>query len=513
MTDSRSPIFRMNDCSKTFSGITVVDGINLEIFPNEIIGIAGENGAGKSTTLKMLAGIHPPTSGSMELFGQPYRPMRYTHAVRSGISMVFQEQALIPNLKVYENVFLSLESNFTNRAGLVDHDAMAAFTERHLKELRLTHIDARRRTLEYLFHDRQMIEIAKAFALAEYFHVDHPIILLDEPTAAIGERESQALFESVRRFRDRASFVLITHRLAEYTALCDRIYVFKDGRNEGEFSGTDISEHNIHKTMVGRSRDDEYFKEKRQRDVSEEEVTVSVRNLSGDGIDDVSFDIRKGEILGMGGLVGCGKEDVARAIVGFEPFPPQGIVEIKGSALPAKRRGKAAISKGVGFIPKERKSEGIVPYMSVEANISLASLRGVSRIKGFISRRRERALARKHIEALRVRCSSPAQLCQYLSGGNQQKVVLAKWLARGVDVLVLDNPTRGVDVGAKEEIYGLMRDLTEKGVSIVLVSDDLLELIGLSNRIIVMRDGKVTFERPAPASDKPTEQELVQHMV
>lgn len=511
--DARIPIFRMRNGSKSFSGIKVVEGIDLDIFPNEIIGIAGENGAGKSTTLKMIAGIHPPTEGSMELFGKDFRPSRYTQAVQAGISMVFQEHALIPGLTVYENVFLSLETSFTNRWGLVDHDAMIAVTERHLEELGLSHIDPRRPTIDYPFHDRQMIEIAKAFALAEYFHVEHPIILLDEPTAAIGEREVQTLFESIRRFRQRASFLLITHRLNEYTALCDRIYVFKDGRNVQEFSKDEISEQALHKAMVGRIRDNEYFRENRQLDVEGSPVAISVKGVSGGNLEHVSFDVREGEILGIGGLVGCGKETVARTIVGFDPFPPGGMVELNGKALPLHGRGKAAIAEGVGFVPKERKTEGIVPYMSVQSNISLASLRSVSRLRGFISRPRERAQAERHIDALRIRCRSPAQLCQFLSGGNQQKVVLAKWLARGIRVLVLDNPTRGVDVGAKEEIYGLIRDLAERGVSIVLVSDDLLELIGLSNRILVMRDGKITFERPAPANDKPTEQELVQHMV
>ncbi|WIW50569.1 sugar ABC transporter ATP-binding protein (plasmid) [Bradyrhizobium sp. 62B] len=513
MKHARNPIFSMRQGSKRFNGISVIEGIDLDIFPSEIVGIAGENGAGKSTTLKIIAGIYPPSAGSMILAAQAYRPLSYTEAVEAGISMVFQEQALIPNLAVYENIFLSLEANFRNRLGIVDRKAMIAFSERHLKDLDLGYIDPRRRTGDHAFHDRQMIEIAKAFALAEYFHIDHPIILLDEPTAAIGEREVKILFESIRRFRHRASFVLVTHRLAEYVELCDRIYVFKDGRSVGEFSGEQISEQNLHKAMVGRIREDEYYMEKRQLGLLEAPVAVSAKGLSGQNIKHVSFDIRKGEILGIGGLVGCGKEAVARAVVGFDPFPSTGTIEVNGAVLPLRGRAKAAIEHGVGFVPKERKTEGIVPYMSVEANISLASLPLVSRPAGFISRAQERALAEQHINALRIRCHAPAQLCQFLSGGNQQKVVIAKWLARGVRVLVLDNPTRGVDVGAKQEIYALLRDLIEHGVSILLITDDLPELIGMSNRIFIMRDGQVQFECNAPADNKPTEQELVQHMV
>ncbi|MCP3476075.1 sugar ABC transporter ATP-binding protein [Bradyrhizobium sp. CCGUVB1N3] len=513
MREGRTPIFTMRNGSKRFHGISVIEGIDLDIFPNEIVGIAGENGAGKSTTLKMIAGIYPPSDGSMALSDKSYRPLNYTRAVEAGISMVFQEQALVPSLAVYENIFLSLEANFSNRLGIVDTKAMIAFSERHLKDLGLDYIDPRCRTGDYAFHHRQMIEIAKAFALAEYFHIDHPIILLDEPTAAIGEREVQVLFESILRFRHRASFVLITHRLAEYVELCDRIYVFKDGRNVGEFVGEEITEQSLHKAMVGRIREDEYYLEKRQLNVVEAPLAVSAKGLSGHNIKNVSFDARKGEILGVGGLVGCGKEAVARAIVGFDPFPSTGTIEVNGEVLPLRGRAKAAIMHGVGFVPKERKTEGIVPYMSVEANISLASLPLVSRPAGFISRSRERILAERYINGLRVRCNGPAQLCQFLSGGNQQKVVIAKWLAREVQVLVLDNPTRGVDVGAKQEIYSLLRDLVERGVSILLITDDLPELIGMSNRILVMRDGQIQFECSAPADSKPTEQELVQHMV
>ncbi|MBB4258081.1 sugar ABC transporter ATP-binding protein [Bradyrhizobium sp. CIR3A] len=507
------PIYTMRNGSKRFNGISVVEGIDLDVFPNEIVGIAGENGAGKSTTLKMIAGIHTPNAGSMRLFGKSFRPTSYTRAVEAGISMVFQEQALIPSLAVYENIFLSLEANFANPIGIVDRRAMTAVSERHLKDLGLDYIDPCRRTGDYAFHDRQMIEIAKAFVLAEYFHIDHPIILLDEPTAAIGEREIRILFESIRRYRRRASFVLITHRLAEYVELCDRIYVFKDGRNVGEFAGEQISEQSLHRAMVGRTRDDEYFMEKRQLKLVGAPIAISVKGLSGHNVQNVSFEVRKGEILGIGGLVGCGKEAVAKAIVGFEPFPSNGTIEVGGEALPLRGRGIAAIVRGMGFVPKERKTEGIVPYMSVQANMSLASLPLVSRLSGFISRSRERLLAEKYINRLRVRCTGPTQLCQFLSGGNQQKVVIAKWLVRKVQVLVLDNPTRGVDVGAKQEIYGVLRDLAEEGVAILLVTDDLPELIGMSNRILVMREGEIQFVCNAAADNKPTEQELVQHMV
>jgi ribose transport system ATP-binding protein len=511
--DSRRPIFSMRGGAKRFAGVTVIEGVDIDIFENEIIGIAGENGAGKSTTLKMIAGIHKPSEGQMTLFGRPYAPDRYTDAVRAGVSMVFQEQALVPNLRVYENFFLSHESKFS-RGGLVDSGRMIELAERHLRDLGLGHIDPRRVTGSYPFHDRQMIEIAKAFVLADFFEVAHPIVLLDEPTAAIGDKEVALLFDSIRRFRDRASFVLITHRLAEYVTLCDRLYVMKDGHLVSEMVKGDFEQPRIHQAMVGRARDEEYYKEGAQQRIgSETPVVLSAEGISGGNVRGVSFSLHRGEVLGLGGLVGCGKEDVARAVVGYEPFPTSGRVTVKGKPLPLRRRGKASIASDVGFVPKERKTEGIIPYLSVAANTSLASLKAVTWLPGFISSAKETRVARDYIGKLRVRTTGPRQLCQYLSGGNQQKVVMAKWLARGVDILVLDNPTRGVDVGAKEEIYALMRELAATGVAILLVTDDLLELIGLSNRILIMRDGVVVTERPAPPEAKPTEQELVGFMV
>ena len=514
MVDPRQPILQMRGLTKRFAGVTVVEGVDIDIFPNEIVGIAGENGAGKSTTLKLAAGIYRPDEGKLTLSGEDYRPESYTDAVRAGISMVFQEQALVANLRVYENFFLSHESKFRKFGPIVDRARMIALAERHLKALGLSHIDPRRVTGSYAFHDRQMIEIAKAFVLAEYFEVAHPVVLLDEPTAAIGDAEVALLFDSIRRFRDRASFVLITHRLSEYITLCDRIYVMKDGRAVAEMGKDQFSQHRLHEAMVGRARDEEYYKENSQIAIKDGAPAVlSVEALGGEGVKGVSFDVRAGEILGIGGLVGCGKEEVARAVVGYEPFPAQGSVSVKGNALPARARGRAGIAANLGFVPKERKTEGIIPYLSVAANVSLAALPKVSGVPGIISSRKEWRLARDFIDRLRIRTTGPRQLCQFLSGGNQQKVVMAKWLAREVDLLVLDNPTRGVDVGAKEEIYVLMRELTAKGVAILLITDDLLELIGLSNRILIMRDGAVVAERPAPPTGKPTEQELVGFMV
>jgi ribose transport system ATP-binding protein len=263
--------------------------------------------------------------------------------------------------------------------------------------------------------------------------------------------------------------------------------------------------------MVGRVRDEAlYHEDKQRKDVGEPRLAVS--NLNGSDIIDVSFEIGEGEILGLGGLIGCGKEEVVRTLVGHTPHSEEGDVVLNGDILPNRDRASIAKQRGLGYVPKERKTEGIVGYMSVAENISLPSLPMVSAPKGIISPKKERRLANSFIDLLSIRTRGASQDTVFLSGGNQQKVVLAKWLARDISVMVLDNPTRGVDVGAKSEIYGVIRELADKGVSILMVTDDLLELIGVSNRILVMREGHISTEIDAPVGRKPTENDIVRYM-
>lgn len=507
------PLLALRSIAKSFVGNLVLDDIDIVIGRNEIVGLAGENGAGKSTTLKIMAGIHQPDQGEMVLDGRPYQPRRYTDAVRAGVSMVFQEQALIPNLYVYENVFLGHEEHFRRLGHALDKRRMIAEVERRFADLGLTGVDPDTVTGDYPFHTRQTIEIAKAFILSELLGIAHPVILLDEPTAAIGDKEVELLFRDVRRFSDHASFVLVTHRLSEYLDLCDRLYLLKDGRKVAEVQAEGTAESDLHELMVGRVRNQEYYKEDRQAEPADPvDIVLAVDRLDGEELRNVSLKLARGEILGIGGLIGNGKEDLVDAIVGSEPFCTTGTVTVKGETLPVSGRLKQCISLGVGYVPKERKLEGIIPFLSVATNITLVALEKCM-VGGVISARRESRLVERMIAQLQIKASGPGQLTNFLSGGNQQKVVIAKWLARGVDILILDNPTRGVDVGVKEEIYGLLRDLVADGVSVLLITDDLLELIGLSNRILIMRDGAITTERPAPPNAKPTEQDLVKYML
>lgn len=503
--------------SKAYAGIPVLKSVSLRIEAGEILGIAGENGAGKSTTLKVLSGIVRPDSGTLTLDDNPYVPQGYGASVKAGISMVFQEQALVQNLAVYENIFLAHESAFKGAFGRNDRKGAINAARKALLDLDLEHIDPTVLVGSLSFEDRQMVEIARAFALAAIYRKESPIILLDEPSAAISEHGARSLFERVNALRDRASFVLVTHRLHEYTEHCDRLYVLKDGENVAEVMKPEMTEKRLHELIVGRKRAANYYKEERQglqaRNALAQPI-LEIEGICGDGVVDVSFSLRCGEVLGIGGLLGCGKEAVGRAVAGAWPYPRHGSVRVAGRTLHNRDRGRSSISAGIAYVPRERWTEGVVLYLSVRSNVSLVALPKM-RVFGLplvpVAREKREVVAK--IERLRIKCASAMQLCVYLSGGNQQKVVLAKWLLANPKVLVMDNPTRGIDVGVKEEIYSLIRDLADQGMAILIITDDLPELIGLSDRILVMREGRIVEECLSLPHAKPTEEQLVAYMV
>ncbi|CCN35042.1 putative Monosaccharide-transporting ATPase [Vibrio nigripulchritudo SO65] len=507
-----TPLLTIRNLSKSYGPIQIFSDISFDIYQNEIVGLAGENGAGKSTILKALAGVISTDEGAMQLNGRTYLPKNYNDAVCHGISMVFQEQALLPNLQVYENIFFGYEEHFPKFWFGLDTQKMKSLAQNKLEELGLGHLDATAITGHLPFHDRQMVEIARSFILADFLNISHPVILLDEPTAAIGEKEVKLLFDCITQLRSVASFIIVTHKLSEYQTLCDRLYILKDGNMAGELEKDNLKEDAIHELMVGRKRNQAFYKEEMQREELGP-VRLQVSDLQGLGLKNISFDLHQGEVLGLGGLVGCGKEDVVRAIIGHSPFVSTGTVKKDGTEIAVKGRLQQSRNHGIGYVPKERKTEGILPMMSVAQNISLAVLDKISLFPKVLSKKREDNLATSFIEKLSINTSSSYQLINNLSGGNQQKAVLARWLARDVDVLILDCPTRGVDVGAKEEIFTIIRELTQHNVSVLLVTDDLLELIGLSNRILVMREGEITAEITAQTDNKPTEKDIVQYMV
>jgi ribose transport system ATP-binding protein len=372
-------------------------------------------------------------------------------------------------------------------------------------------VDPRALTGALSFGQRQLVEIAKAFALRRIYPIE-PIILLDEPTSALSDQETAKLFEGMARWRTQASFVFVSHRLADIFATCDEIVAMKDGRVVDQRPTSGIDESALHELIVGRQRNAEYYREASQRKPAEKVALRVVDLAKPNHLRGVSFDLREGEILGVAGVLGSGKSTLARIVAGAEA-QADGAVVIAGDTLrPGSRRH--AINHGVGYVPAERILAGIIGTDTVEWNLTLPNLATLrQKFLPLLSTRRSRALTVHWMARLRIRAAGYGALCRTLSGGNQQKIVFAKWLARGAHILVLDDPGRGLDVGAKEDIYTLMREIAAKGAAILLVSDNLPELIGLSNRILVLRDGAMSALIDAPEGAKPREADVVSAMV
>ncbi|MEA3162940.1 MAG: ribose transport system ATP-binding protein [Verrucomicrobiota bacterium] len=493
--------------SKGFAGVQALDDVSVEIGVNEVVGLVGENGAGKSTLMRILAGVYSPDRGSLKLDGAPVSLRSPREANLNGIGIVFQEQSLLLNLTVGENIYLGQEAEFT-RLGLVNRRRLNAAARRQLDKVEVD-IDPRIRTSELSFAARQMVELAKALALEERTE-RHLVILLDEPTSVLEQRDIDILFARVRALKQRASFVFVSHRLDEILELSDRIYVMKDGRVVGHMQAGSTTVPQLHQMMVGRDRHAEYYRESRQLP-PKEEIVMQASGLSVNGAyRAVDFVLRKGEVLGIAGVVGSGREELTRTLFGFVP-QTSGTLQIDGQEVRLTVPSQAA-DHGVGYIPRERRTEGLVLSLPIAVNMTLSSL-PVSRITGAISLTRERQLARKWVDKLHIRTPTVEALCLNLSGGNQQKVVLAKWMNARAHILIFDHPTRGLDVGAKEEVYELIRELSGEGVAIILTADTLEETIGLCHSILVMRDGQVTARFDASPGQKPSQIDLIRHMV
>jgi ribose transport system ATP-binding protein len=500
-------LLSLTNISKAFAGVQALDHVSIEIRPGEVVGLVGENGAGKSTLIRILAGVYRPDSGALLLDGKPLTLHSPRQANLNGIGIVFQEQSLLPNLTVAENVYLGQEKEFS-RLGVVSWPALHAAARRQLKKVQLN-IDPAARTARLSFAERQMVELAKALALEERTE-RHLVILLDEPTSVLEQREIDILFERVRALRTRASFVFVSHRLDEVLHISDRVYVMKDGKVVAEMPASETTVPQLHRLMVGRELHAEYYREARQR-VPGETVAIRAERLTVDGsYRNVDFTLRQGEILGIAGVIGSGREALTRTLFGFLPHN-SGTLAISGHPVRLSSPDQAA-ALGIGYIPRERRVEGLVLSLPIVPNITLASLATVIKA-GAIQTKREREVAESWVKKLHVRTPSIDALCLNLSGGNQQKVVLAKWMNAQSKILIFDHPTRGLDVGAKEEVYDLMRNLSEQGIAIVLTADTLEETIGLSHSIIVMRDGSVTARFDAPPGNKPKQIDLIGHMV
>lgn len=507
-----STLLQVRGLSKHYGDNPVLRGVDFDVAPRSVVSLVGENGAGKTTLFDILSGITPAAGGTVTLNGRPWQPASLKQAQAGGISRVFQEQSLIAPVPVYENLLLGRDRRFY-RAGFLQRKAMITAARQLLEAAGLS-LDVTRPVSDYSFSQRQTLEIARACLAPSLIDgIDLPLILLDEPTATLDQEDEQWFIRLVATLRQQASLLLVSHRLNEVLALSDSIYVLKDGQRVAACRPEEASESRLQQWMVGRERAEDHYFQQRQADVSDRPAVLEVRDLTLPGADaSINLRIRRGEILGIGGLLNSGKNRLARGIAGIAAAA-SGEVRIDGGdwQRPVLQR---LIRQGLGYIPAERLEEGIIAPFSVSWNISLAS--GADRFSnraGLWRHQRERQTAQHYIESLRIRSATPEKSVAELSGGNQQKVVLGRWLYREPRVLILDNPTRGVDAGAKEDIYQQLRTLSERGVAILLLSDELLELIGLSHRIAILQHGRQVGEIPAPANDKPDEQTLVAMML
>ena len=465
--------------SKAFPGVQALSDVTLQVLSGEVHALVGENGAGKSTLMKILSGAYPRDGGRILLDGQEIEITHPRQALQLGVVTIYQEFNLALELSVAENIYLG---RLPRRSRTwVDWPRLYRDAQGLLDQLD-ANFGPRALVRDLSPAQRQMVEIAKALSISA------KVIVLDEPTAALTGHEVDILFEVIRRLRDRGvSIIFISHRLAEVFQVADCVTVLRDGQWVSTSRLNDIDEETLVLHMVGRQIDNLYLKRPSQIG----ETVLRVQHLSGRGFADVSFEVRAGEVVGLFGLVGSGRTDVVRALFGAEPIA-DGTVELQGRTL-SVRSPQDAIQVGLALAPEDRKLEGLVLGMPVRANNSLPSLRRLSRL-GFVRARAERALADEYARTMDIRCPSVETLAQSLSGGNQQKVVIAKWLARKPRVLILDEPTRGVDVAGKAEVHRLMSDLAQKGVGILMISSELPEVLGMSDRILVMREGRLVGE-------------------
>jgi ribose transport system ATP-binding protein len=474
------PHLELRNISKNFPGVKALDEVSLEVRAGECVALVGENGAGKSTLMKILAGAVPPDSGEIYLEGSRVVIDSPLDARRLGISMIYQELNLLPELTVAENIFLGREPRL--RSGLLDRRKMNQDSRSWLSRLN-QEIDPDRPVRDLSLAGQQMVEIAKALALQAR------VMIFDEPSSILTDRELEELFRLMAQLKtDGFAMIYISHRMEEIFRICDRVTVMRDGRVVANHAVAEVNHAILVREMVGR----EVASIFPSRRAPGGEVVLELKEISRAGkFDRVSLYIRGGEIVGLSGLVGAGRTEVARAIFGADRISG-GEIRFLGKTL-TNHEPDEAIRRGIGLLTEDRKSHGLLANMTVRENITLANLARISRA-GFVSRRAESAVVPPLVESLRIKTPSVEQNVANLSGGNQQKTILARWLFTECRLLIFDEPTRGIDVGAKTEIYQLIADLAARGKSILVISSELPEVLGLSHRVYVMREGRIAGE-------------------
>ncbi|MFE3407804.1 sugar ABC transporter ATP-binding protein [Streptomyces mirabilis] len=482
---NQDELLRIEGIRKTFPGVVALDSVDFDLRRGEVHVLLGENGAGKSTLIKMLSGAYQPDSGRVLVDGEEVRVHGAQDSERLGIATIYQEFNLVPDLTVAENIFLGRQPR---RYGLIDRKRMEAEAAELLERVGVS-VSPRARVRELGIARLQMVEIAKALSL------NARVLIMDEPTAVLTSEEVEKLFAIVRRLReDGVGIVFITHHLEEIAALGDRVTVIRDGKSVGQVPAS-TTEDELVRLMVGRSIEQQYPRVRAAGDDGSGTTLLTVEGLTRDGVfHDVSFEVRAGEVVGIAGLVGAGRTEVVRAVFGADPYD-KGTVKVAGSAL-RRHDVNAAMAAGIGLIPEDRKGQGLLLDASVEENLGLVTMRAATH-GGLVDLKGQRAAAARIAEQLGVRMAGLGQHVRTLSGGNQQKVVIGKWLLADTKVLILDEPTRGIDVGAKVEIYQLVNELTAAGAAVLMISSDLPEVLGMSDRVLVMAQGRIAGELSA----------------
>jgi inositol transport system ATP-binding protein len=491
------PLLEVHGISKQFAGVAALQDVSLDVRPGEILGLLGENGAGKSTLLKILSGAQPPSSGSIIFDGADYRPSSPDAAKRAGIVTIYQELSLIPTLSVAENIFIGRAP--VGRLGLIDWRRMRTETRTHIARVGLS-IDPDTPVSALSVAEQQLVEIARALS------IEGRLIIMDEPTSALTESEVQRLLGIMDRLRkEGVAIMFVTHRLEEASTICDRMTVLRDGRLAGHLlrdAGRPVPIPAIIEKMVGRAASELYARPTQRETAGA--VRLSVRGLRTRRdpeaphaivLDGVDIDLKAGEILGVAGLVGSGRTELARAIFGADQIAA-GTITLDGKPI-APKSPADAIELGIGLVPEDRKHQAIFAMLGIQQNFSVAALDTYSNGIGIMAEGRERQVLGEYKKALSIRMASPDQAIEGLSGGNQQKVIIARWLTRDPKVLIVDEPTRGVDVGAKAEVHQILVQLAARGIAVMVISSELPEVLAVSDRIVTMRKGRITGEMPA----------------
>lgn len=473
-------ILKMNQITKSFPGVKALKGVSLELQEGEVHALLGENGAGKSTLMKCLAGIYPVDSGTIEYYSKPIELKNPSASMAYGISVIHQELALAEQLTVADNMFMGQEP--INKLGFIDKKKIHKTCDEILRSLN-ANFTSYYRVFSLSTAQKQMLEIAKAI------NKNVKILVMDEPTAAVSHKEVEKIFDLVKSLKARGiTIVYISHRMDEIFKIADRITVLRDGANVATVNTSEIDHNGLVKMMVGYNLNQ--FFTKSAKVIGEEVLRVSGLTRSDKKVIDADFVLNRGEIISFAGLVGSGRTELMQTLFGLAPYS-NGKIELYGREV-RFRNPEKALEAGICLIPEDRKSQGLILRNNVRFNLSISVLKNFIRLKWLgVNKTLESEIAQGYIDKLSIKVPSQEQTVINLSGGNQQKIVLGKWLAASKDIIILDEPTRGIDVGAKAEVYALMDELTSQGKSIIMVSSELLELINMSDRIYVMRDGQI----------------------